>query len=222
MKQKGKFLTFLFSLFPGAGQMYLGFMKMGGSIMMLFWGIIGFGVLLNLGVLYFQLPVIWCYSFFDAINKNSMDEEEFYMLEDHYLFNMDLSEISALVKGKNKTIFAAILIIIGIAMLISNFMSLLNAILPWELYWRLESILGNIPRIGIALIIIWIGMRMIQGKRLELHPHMKEKVFVRTEPYAQNDGHTKADEQKQEEWTGTVVDLKKESPDNSDSEMKQK
>ena len=150
-----------------------------------------------------------------------MDEEEFYMLEDHYLFNMDLSEISALVKGKNKTIFAAILIIIGIAMLISNFMSLLNAILPWELYWRLESILGNIPRIGIALIIIWIGMRMIQGKRLELHPHMKEKVFVRTEPYAQNDGHTKADEQKQEEWTGTVVDLKKESPDNSDSEMKQ-
>ena len=174
MKQKGKFLTFLFSLFPGAGQMYLGFMKMGGSIMMLFWGIIGFGVLLNLGVLYFLLPVIWCYSFFDAINKNSMDEEEFYMLEDHYLFNMDLSEISALVKGKNKTIFAAILIIIGIAMLISNFMSLLNAILPWELYWRLESILGNIPRIGIALIIIWIGMRMIQGKRLELHPHMKE------------------------------------------------
>ena len=74
MKQKGKFLTFLFSLFPGAGQMYLGFMKMGGSIMMLFWGIIGFGVLLNLGVLYFLLPVIWCYSFFDAINKNSMDD----------------------------------------------------------------------------------------------------------------------------------------------------
>lgn len=218
MRQKGKFLTFLFSLFPGAGQMYLGFMKMGGSIMILFWGIITFGVLLNLGVFYFLLPVIWCYSFFDAINKNSMDEEEFYMLEDHYLFNMDLSEISSIAKGKNKTIFAAVLIIIGIAMLLSNFMSVLNAMLPWELYWRLERILGDIPRIGIALVIIWIGMRMIQGKRLELHPHTKEKVFVRTESYTQNDAHENANESKQEEWTGTVVNLKKETSDSSEGE----
>lgn len=221
MRQKGKFLTFLFSLFPGAGQMYLGFMKMGGSIMMLFWGIITFGVLLNLGVLYFLLPVIWCYSFFDTINKNSMDEEDFYMLEDHYLFNMDLSEISSIAKGKNKTIFAAVLIIIGIAMLLSNFMSVLNAMLPWELYWRIEHILGDIPRIGIALIIIWIGMRMIQGKHLELHPHTKEKVFVRTEPYTKNDTHTNANEPKQEEWTGTVVNLKKEVSDNSEGETQQ-
>lgn len=189
--------------------------------MMLFWGIITFGVLLNLEVLYFLLPVIWCYSFFDTINKNSMDEEDFYMLEDHYLFNMDLSEISSIAKGKNKTIFAAVLIIIGIAMLLSNFMSVLNAMLPWELYWRIEHILGDIPRIGIALIIIWIGMRMIQGKRLELHPHTKEKVFVRTEPYTQNDTHTNANKPKQEEWTGTVVNLKKEVSDNSEGETQQ-
>ena len=106
-------------------------------------------------------------------------------------------------------------------MLLSNFMSVLNAMLPWELYWRIEHILGDIPRIGIALIIIWIGMRMIQGKRLELHPHTKEKVFVRTEPYTQNDTHTNANEPKQEEWTGTVVNLKKEVSDNSEGETQQ-
>lgn len=203
MRQKGKFLTFCCSLFPGAGHMYLGFMKMGTSIMVLFWGIIGIGVLLNLGVLYFILPIIWCYSFFDAINKNSMDEEEFYLLEDKYLFHMDRSEISVLFKGKNRTAFALILVIIGAAMLISNFMSFLNAILPWQLYWALENILRYIPRICIALLIIWIGMQLIQGKRLELRPQMKEKIFVRTEPYTSQGEQT--EHSQKEEWTGTVV-----------------
>ena len=98
MRQKGKFLTFCFSLFPGAGHMYLGFMKMGVSVMTLFWGIVMLGVLMNLGILYFILPVIWCYSFFDVINKNSMTEEEFYELEDNYLFNFEISDFSSLLK----------------------------------------------------------------------------------------------------------------------------
>lgn len=221
MRQKGKFLTFCFSLFPGAGQMYLGFMKMGMSIMILFWGIIALGVLLNLGVLYFFLPVIWCYSFFDAINKNSMYEEEFYQLEDRYVFNIEFSEIVSLMKGKNRTAFAAVLIVMGIAMLLSNFMSFLHTILPWELYWRMESLLGYIPRIGIALIIIWIGMRLIQGKRLELDPHIKEKVFVRTEPYPQHEEHRNAGEQREEEWTGTVVDSSKKTSEDTEKKSNQ-
>ena len=38
MKQqkKGKFLTFMFSFIPGAAEMYMGFMKMGVSLMALF------------------------------------------------------------------------------------------------------------------------------------------------------------------------------------------
>ena len=152
--------------------------------MVLFWGVIALGVLMNLGVLYFTLPIIWCYSFFDAVNKNSMDEEEFYLLEDDYLFHMDPAAISAVLSGKNRTAAALILIIVGAAMLLSNFMGFLNEILPWQLYWGLENFLRYIPRICIALFIIWIGMQLIQGKRLELHGQSKEKIFIRTQLYS--------------------------------------
>ena len=39
-RKKSKFLTFIFSLLPGAGEMYMGFMKMGVSLMAEFFGII--------------------------------------------------------------------------------------------------------------------------------------------------------------------------------------
>ena len=35
-KKKSRFLTFCFSLLPGAGEMYMGFMRMGLSLMLLF------------------------------------------------------------------------------------------------------------------------------------------------------------------------------------------
>ena len=38
-KQKHGFWVFIFSLIPGAGEMYMGFKKQGLSIMLLFWGI---------------------------------------------------------------------------------------------------------------------------------------------------------------------------------------
>jgi TM2 domain-containing membrane protein YozV len=40
IKKKNSFLTFIFSLIPGAGQMYLGFMKRGLSLMSCFFFII--------------------------------------------------------------------------------------------------------------------------------------------------------------------------------------
>lgn len=207
MRQKGKFLTFCFSLFPGAGHMYLGFMKMGVSVMTLFWGIVMLGVLMNLGILYFILPVIWCYSFFDVINKNSMTEEEFYELEDNYLFNFEISDFSSLLKGKNRNVFAAALVVIGIGMLVSNFMNFLDLILPWGLYWRVEALFRYIPRICIALLIIWVGMRLIRGKQLEMKLREKEKVFVKTEPFDEQARHADAQDDKKEQWTGTAVDM---------------
>ena len=39
-KQKRGFWLFIFSLIPGAGEMYMGFKKQGISIMFLFWGVL--------------------------------------------------------------------------------------------------------------------------------------------------------------------------------------
>lgn len=48
-KKKSGFLTFCFSLMPGAGEMYMGFMKQGVSIMAFFWLLIFFGGIFQYG-----------------------------------------------------------------------------------------------------------------------------------------------------------------------------
>ena len=39
-RKKNRLITFLWSLIPGAGEMYLGFMKRGACIMGAFWGLL--------------------------------------------------------------------------------------------------------------------------------------------------------------------------------------
>ena len=46
-KKKSGFWTFMFSWLPGAGEMYMGFMRMGLSLMGLFWGIIALSIFFN-------------------------------------------------------------------------------------------------------------------------------------------------------------------------------
>ena len=88
-KKKSGFLAFCFSLLPGAGEMYMGFMKQGVSIMALFWLLIFLSAFLNIGPVLFILPILWCYSFFNVHNIRGMSDEEFYALEDDYLFHME-------------------------------------------------------------------------------------------------------------------------------------
>ena len=48
-KQKHGFWVFIFSLIPGAGEMYMGFKNQGISIMLLFWGSIALASITGLG-----------------------------------------------------------------------------------------------------------------------------------------------------------------------------
>ena len=83
-KKKSGFLTFIFSWIPGAGQMYMGFMRMGVSLMGLFWGILALSIFFNTGFLMLIDVVVWFYSFFHAHSLRAMDDEDFYALEDHH------------------------------------------------------------------------------------------------------------------------------------------
>ena len=87
-KKKNGFLTLCFSFVPGAGEMYMGFMKQGVSIMSVFWMLIFLAVFLNFGAVLFILPILWCYSFFNVHNLRGLSDEEFYEVEDDYLFHM--------------------------------------------------------------------------------------------------------------------------------------
>ena len=80
IRKKSKGWTFICSLLPGAGEMYMGFMKQGVSIMGLFFATIAVAATLNIGPLTIVLPIIWCYSFFNVHNMYSLSDEEFYAL----------------------------------------------------------------------------------------------------------------------------------------------
>ena len=68
--------------------------------MSLFWGTIAlFGTLLP--PIFYLLPVLWFYSFFHTHNLNSMSDEEFYTLEDDYLFHIHPQKSEMLSFGVN-------------------------------------------------------------------------------------------------------------------------
>ncbi len=85
ISKKNNFFTFIFSLIPGAGQMYMGFMKRGLSLMSVFFLIIFSTIWQNIGPLFFIALIAWFYSFFDTHNLRSTPNDEFYTLEDSYI-----------------------------------------------------------------------------------------------------------------------------------------
>ena len=94
--RKSRILTFLFALWPGAGQMYLGYMKRGVSLMLLFCLLMAISSFTGFGVFIFLLPIVWFYGFFDTINLRSMSYE--FLPQDDFLFHLDSINAPELVK----------------------------------------------------------------------------------------------------------------------------
>lgn len=77
-----KTVTLALSIIPGAGHMYLGYMEKGLFIMGAFFFSVFFMGWLGISLLLFLLPLIWFYSFFDAMHivdgsKEEVIEQEF-------------------------------------------------------------------------------------------------------------------------------------------------
>jgi len=76
-----KSITMALSIVPGAGHMYIGYQKKGLMLMGSFFFSIFFMGWLGISLLLFLLPLIWFYSFFDAMHiaegfKNNIKEQE--------------------------------------------------------------------------------------------------------------------------------------------------
>ena len=84
MRKGNGFWRFCFSLLPGAGEMYMGFMKQGAMLMTLFFGCGALSGWLNLDIFGYVLPVIWFYGFFHVHNLAGLPNEEFYSVEDTF------------------------------------------------------------------------------------------------------------------------------------------
>lgn len=170
-KKKSKFWLFIFSFIPGAGEMYMGFMKMGLSLMMGFMLSIAVTAITNIAVLSVIAITIYIYSFFHAHNISSMDDEAFRELEDTYLFGFDnLESVRVRLGSKGRVITAAVLIIIGIIMMVNVGFNLLFDIFGWDhqylrtVYYFVED---DVPRLLIGIAVIWGGVAMLRGKKID-------------------------------------------------------
>ena len=88
-KKKSRFLSFCFSFLPGAAEMYMGFMKTGMSLMLVFFLLIAFSGWIQQTIIVLFDVVVWFYGFFHANHLAGLSDEEFAQVEDEYIFGME-------------------------------------------------------------------------------------------------------------------------------------
>lgn len=170
IKKKSRFLTFCFSVIPGAGHMYQGFIKQGTMLMTMFFGLIALAIMFGISLLGLLAIIVWFVSFFDANNKAALSQEEFYTLEDKYFFNLDNTDLGKFLESKQRFMVAIIAILLGVYVLWINFTSLLFVVIPEQfkdvLYW---NGLKKLPQVLFALVVIGLGVWLIRGKKEALN-----------------------------------------------------
>lgn len=166
--KKSKFLTFVFSMLPGAGHMYIGFMKTGVSFMAAFFFLIFLSSWLSIGPLLFVLPLIWFYSFFDCANRASLDDDKLLLLEDKYLFSLDkLVKLDKDIFEKRRLATGVLLLLLGVYLVADNIMNILRQYIPNELYSIMNQFMRQAPQVIIGVAIVALGVKLIQGKKRE-------------------------------------------------------
>lgn len=193
-KQKKGFWLFIFSLIPGAGEMYMGFKKQGLSIMLLFWSIFAFGAGTGMDWIIMFFPIVWFYSFFNVHNLKSLSEEEFYSIEDNYILHLDefLGDADAFLKKYRKAA-AILLIVFGGSILWNAITDTLYWILPKRLADMINHFSYRLPQIIIAAAIIFAGVYLLSNKKIQLSgSDVKEKedehFWEPYRPYQQTNG----------------------------------
>lgn len=176
---KNGFLTFLFSTIPGCGLMYLGYMKKGLQIMMMFAvaGFIGaffasYQITWIGGIFWLLLPVIWFYQMFDAMHTVSrMKNQGIELPADDGFYLPDRMIRFSLAQNRTAAkIVAGILILVGSLSLITG---VLNNLLRYswidhEILELINSAIRHnlIPAI-VSIILIIAGIKLLKGGKVK-------------------------------------------------------
>lgn len=185
--RKSRLFSLLCAFWPGAGEMYLGLMRRGLTIMMIFWGVITISAALGINFVIFALPILWFYSFFDTLTLRNLDYYALVELQekDEFFFQELLGgESLPKLAGKYHLFLGAGFILMGILLLYnraSRFLYRLDFIPPW-----LYTLLRELPVAAVAFGVIALGVWLVKGKRLpadtvEDYPRYKEKDDSREE-----------------------------------------
>lgn len=160
--KKSPFFTLIFSLWPGAGEMYMGLYKQGISLMVLFFGSAAIGTWLRMEeIMILVWPIVWCYSFFHTHNLRRIPEEEFAALEDRFLFEEHIEKDFAWeFNEKHRRIFGVILLLMGITVLWRTALNILGAFFQMpDFLWVLNA---GLPQVLMAGIVLYAAVRLLR------------------------------------------------------------
>lgn len=169
LKQRNKGLTVLCALLPGAGHMYMGFMRRGVSFMGLFFLTIFLSSWLGIGPLMYVLPVLWFYSFFECVNMAWASPEEFCGLRDVYLFQRE--DARSVISGRWAFYGGILLVFFGVYLIFSKLIWQVSPYLAENASDALRGAVSLFPQIFFGVVIILIGIRLIAGKKQEMENH---------------------------------------------------
>ena len=174
--QKNRFPTFLFSIIPGCGLMYLGYMKKGLQVMLMFAALCFVGAFFSTynigwigGLFFLLLPVIWFYQMFDAMHTVERMKDQGIELpaDDGFYLPDGILRFSPTQNRTAAKIIAGILILVGSFNLISG---VLNNMLRYPVFdQKILRLINNavrydlIPAI-VSIVLIIAGIRLLRGR----------------------------------------------------------
>lgn len=178
IRKKTGFFTFIFSLFPGCGETYLGFYKNGVSMMVTAFAVIGISMFTNMGFLMVFFPVLWFYSFCHVHNLVALSDEEFYAVEDQYIFDLPDDSLQGVFKtAKARTFIGVACIVIGVCALWNTLESFLYRMFEEGFYdYYIRPFFDYVPQVLIGGIVIALGVILIRGKKKELDEAEIQKI----------------------------------------------
>lgn len=159
------FLAFLFSLVPGAGQMYLGLMKRGLQLMVLFTIPIVVANIFYLGGWFIIFNVIiWFYSFFDCLHiKRDINEGK--EIKDELIYDINMMDV----KDLNYRHLGVGLVAVGGIVILNNGLSELGRFIDNHFsygndFYRLFKFMRQS---SFPVLLIVIGVYLLRKSKIE-------------------------------------------------------
>lgn len=174
-RKKNSFFTLVCSFCPGAAEMYMGFMKSGLSLLVVFTIPMLIAIIMYGGdYLAILSAIVYVFSFFHARNIATAPQEQFDLLEDKYIWEEFMGGKPGVVSAKIYRKWAAVaLILAGINGIWYSFSHVIyNSIYCLQLtdneILLAESVIAILPRLAFSVFVIVIGVVLVRGKKKEL------------------------------------------------------
>lgn len=166
-KKKNQVWTFIFSFMPGCAEMFTGLMKMGASILAVFFIMILIPAFLGLNDIFILGPVfVYIYAFFHARNISSLEDEELEALRDDYIWTEYLnSKTINFSSEKVRKWIAIVFVVLGIATLWNIGIDLSYNYIPSDIRNIVWPILEVVPTFVVAIALIILGSKMISAQK---------------------------------------------------------